>query len=136
MKETIVVDSFALVSLFHKESGWERMQRVLHDLASSGGKALLNIMNWGEFYYVIRRRIGRPRAEEALGLLEQLPISIISVDDRFVKEAAEIKSDYPISYADAFCVVTAQRFNGQILTNDPEFKSVEHLVPVVWLTGK
>jgi predicted nucleic acid-binding protein len=61
-------------------------------------------------------------------------VKIISVDEGLVKEAAEIKSDYPVSYADAFCIAIAQRSNGQILTNDPEFKSVQHLVQILWLT--
>ena len=43
-----------------------------------------------------------------------------------VKEAAEIKADYPVSYADAFCIATARCSQSEILTNDPEFKTVEH----------
>lgn len=136
MNETIVLDSFALVIFFHRERGWEKIKQIFYELASSGQQAFLNIINWGEFYYIIRRRVGKQKAEEALALLEQLPIKVISVDDKLVKEAAEIKSDYPVSYADAFCIVTAQRLSGQIFTNDPEFKSVRHLIPVVWLSGE
>lgn len=134
MIETFVLDSFALVSFFHKERGWEKMQNIFYDLSSSGQKAILNIINWGEFYYVIKRRVGKDKAEESLSLLEQMPIEILSVDDKLVKEAAEIKSDFPVSYADAFCIATSLRCNGRILTNDPEFKSVQHLVSVAWLT--
>jgi predicted nucleic acid-binding protein len=136
MNSTIVLDSFALVSFFHKEPGWEKMQKVFYELSSSKQKALLSLINWGEFYYIIKRRVGKRKAEEALVLLEQLPITIFSVDERLVKEAAEIKSDYAVSYADAFCIATAQRSNGQIFTNDPEFKLVKHIVTVVWLTDK
>lgn len=62
---------------------------------------------------------------EALGLLEPFPLTILSVDDRLIFKAAEIKSEYPIAYAEAFCVATAQRLNGRILASDPEFKAVE-----------
>jgi len=112
------------------------MQKVFYELSSSRQKALLSLINWGEFYYIIKRRVGKRKAEEALVLLEQLPVTILSVDERLVKEAAEVKSDYAVSYADAFCIATAQRSNGQILTNDPEFKLVKHIVTVVWLTDK
>jgi len=112
------------------------MQKVFSELSSSRQKALLSLINWGEFYYIIKRRVGKRKAEEALVLLEQLPVAILSVDERLVKEAAEIKSDYAVSYADAFCIATAQRSNGQILTNDPVFKLVKHIVTVVWLTDK
>ena len=80
--------------------------------------------------------MGKRKAEESLVLLKQLPVKVLSVDDILVKEAAEIKSEYPVSYADAFCIATAQRFNGQILTNDLEFKLVQHLVNIIWLTDK
>ncbi|MGA1841381.1 MAG: type II toxin-antitoxin system VapC family toxin [bacterium] len=133
MNDLIVLDSFALVSFFHKEPGWKKVQKLFYELSSSGKQALLNIINWGEFYYIIKRHVGKRKAEEALVLLIQLPIKILSVDDDLVKEAAEIKSDYPVSYADAFCIATAQRSGGKILTNDPEFESIQHLVTVEWL---
>ncbi|MGA1826190.1 MAG: type II toxin-antitoxin system VapC family toxin [bacterium] len=133
MNDLIVLDSFALVCFFHKEPGWEKVQKVLYGLSASGTHALLNSINWGEFYYIIKRHVGKRKAEEALALLIQLPIKILSVDDDLVKEAAEIKSDYPVSYADAFCIATAQRSGGRILTSDPEFESIQHLVTIEWL---
>ena len=136
MNENIVIDSFVLVCLFHKEAGWKKVKQVLYDLSTSKRKALLSIINWGEFYYITKRRVGKSKAEEALALLEQLPVKVISVDDKLVKEAAEIKADYPLSYADAFCVAIAQRFKATIITNDPEFKLVQHVVPVIWLSEK
>ena len=136
MNGKIVLDSFALVSFFHKEPGWEKMQKAFYELSSSGQEALLSMINWGEFYYIIRRKVGRRKAEEALALLEQLPVTILSVDEKLVKEAAEIKSDYAVSYADAFCIATAQRSNGKVLTNDPEFELIKHLVTIIWLTEK
>jgi predicted nucleic acid-binding protein len=132
----IVLDSFALVSLFHREAGWEKTRDVLYQLDDRDGKAILNIINWGEFYYIVRRRVGMRKAEEALALLDQLPIETVSVDDLLVREAAEIKSDRSVSYADAFCIATAQRIGGQILTNDPEYESVQDLVSVLWLTPR
>ncbi|MBI5603074.1 MAG: type II toxin-antitoxin system VapC family toxin [Deltaproteobacteria bacterium] len=136
MKQPVVLDSFALISFFHQEPGWETVRTVFKELGEAGEKAALSRINWGEFYYIVQRRVGRAKTLEALALIEQLPINVLSVDDLLISEAAEIKSEYPISYADAFCVATARRLNARILTSDPEFKAVEKLVPVQWLTGK
>ena len=136
MNQPVVVDSFALVSLFHREPGWEKVRDIFRDLSSSGEKALLCRMNWGEFYYIVRRRVGGLKTRETLALLDQLPVKILSVDDELVREAAEIKAEYPLSFSDAFCIATARRANGQILTGDPEFKPVEGLVPILWLGGR
>jgi len=136
MNPPIIFDSFALLCFFHKEPGWEKAKTLLSDLSRRGEKALLSRINWGEFYYILQRRVGRDKTQEALSLLDQLPIDIVSVDDPLVREAAEIKAEHPIAYADAFCVALAQRHKGRILTGDPEFKAVEKLVAVQWLTAR
>lgn len=133
MSEKLVLDSFALVALFHRESGWQNVQEALYEQERAKSRAFLNWVNWGEFYYIVKRRVGHAMAAEALRLLEQLPIELFSVDQPLVKEAAEIKSDHPVSYADAFCIATAQRLNAAVLTNDPEFRAVRHLIKIRWL---
>jgi predicted nucleic acid-binding protein len=136
MNQPVVLDSFALISFFHQEPGWEAVRSVLRELAGAGEKAALSRINWGEFYHIIKRRVGREKTLEALALIDQLPINVLSVDDLLITEAAEIKSEYPLAFADAFCVATAKRLNGRILTSDPEFKAIEKLVPVQWLTTR
>ncbi len=136
MEQPVILDSFALISLFHREPGWETVHSILKDLAQKKKKAVLCRINWGEFYYIVKRRVGQTKTLEALALIEQLPIDILSVDDPLISEAAEIKADYPIAYADAFCVATAKRMDGLIVTSDPEFKAVEKLIPVRWITGR
>jgi uncharacterized protein len=128
-----IFDTFALLCLFHKEPGWDQVRDVLRHLAASGEAGLMSLMNWGEFYYIVKRRVGKEKTEDAMAVLEQLPIEVLPVDDLLVREAAEIKADHPISYADAFCVALALRHRGRILTGDPEFRSIERLVPVQWL---
>jgi predicted nucleic acid-binding protein len=50
-----------------------------------------------------------------------------------VSSAAEVKSGHALSYADAFCVATALRYQAAILTSDPEFASVSEIVKIHWL---
>jgi predicted nucleic acid-binding protein len=133
VSEALVLDSFALLSLFHRERGWQRVQGALYDQARAGTRALLNWINWGELFYVVRRRAGAEGAREMLQRLEQLPVELVAVDLALVRAAAEIKSEHSVSYADAFCVATAQRVGGTVMTSDPEFRAVEHLVKVQWL---
>jgi uncharacterized protein len=134
VNKKLVLDSFALVSLFHKEPGWEKVRAALYEQQKGGTKAFLNWINWGEFFYIVKRKVGSTRAAEALHLLEQLPIELVPVDLSLVREAAEIKSEYAVSYADAFCIATARRLTATVLTSDPEFHAVEHLITVRWLS--
>lgn len=134
MSGKLVLDSFALVSLFHREPGWQVVQKALYDQEKARSRAILNWINWGEFYYIVKRRVGPAKTMDALRLLEQLPIELFSVDQPLVRAAAEIKSEHTLSYADAFCVATAQRLDATVLTDDPEFESVESLIKIRWLT--
>jgi ribonuclease VapC len=132
--EKLVLDSFALVSLYHREPGWQVVQKALYDQEKGHSRAILNWINWGEFFYIVKRRVGTAKTRDALRLLEQLPIDLFPVDQPLVQAAAEIKSEHALSYADAFCVATAQRLDATVLTNDPEFESVERFINVRWLT--
>lgn len=134
MSEKLVLDSFALLCLYHREPGWQVVQKALYDQDKSRTRAVLNWINWGEFLYIVKRRVGPARTMDALHLLEQLPIELYPVDQPLVRAAAEIKSEHALSYADAFCVATAQRLGATVLTNDPEFESVESLIKIFWLT--
>ena len=133
MNERLVLDSFALISLFNKEPGWQTVQNSLYELQTKGERALFCWINWGELYYVIARRAGRPKALETVNLLEQLPVELVEADSLLVKSAAEVKSDHALSYAGAFCIATAIRCQGTILTSDPEFAAVSKLVRIRWL---
>lgn len=57
-----------------------------------------------------------------------------SVDGKvLVLAAAKIKADFPMAYADALAVATAIREDAVVVTGDPEFAAVEHLVQIDWL---
>ena len=49
MKKPIVFDSFALLSFFHKEEGWEKVKDILRRLVSEDKKGLLSRINWVNF---------------------------------------------------------------------------------------
>jgi predicted nucleic acid-binding protein len=134
VSEKLVLDSFALVSLFHREPGWQVVQKALYDQDRSRNRAILNWINWGEFYYIVKRRVGAAKTKDALRLLEQLPIELFPVDQPLVQAAAEIKSAHALSYADAFCIATAQRLDATVLTNDSEFEAVKNLIKIRWIT--
>jgi predicted nucleic acid-binding protein len=86
---------------------------------------------------VPQRRIERERglqaAQRTIGVIDQLPVAIAGVDRHTVLLAAHFKARYLLSYADAFSVALAQIKGGELLTGDPEFKSVESEVPIHWL---
>lgn len=128
-----VLDSFAMLAFLNKERGFEKVKSLLRAAETTSEPLLMNEINIGEVYYVTARDRSMDRAEEFLHRLETLPIQPVSNSFADVLEAARIKARFPISYADAFVVATAVRMNAAVVTGDPEFQSVPHLVTIVWL---
>ena len=133
MTKSIIFDSFAILKYYQDEPGADRVEKLLRSAQRGQLKALMSEINLGEVYYLTIRRIGLEPAKENLERLLNLPIEIISPHSELIMRAAEIKAQFAISYADCFAVATAELFSGSLLTGDPEFKKVEHLVTVDWV---
>ncbi len=135
MKRKKLLDSYALLAYLNKEDGFEKVRNVLANAQKSSLPVLMNELNVGETYYILYRKRGHEQAEYFLDtILAGLPLSMISNDFNAVISASKIKARNALSFADCFAVATAQRENAVILTGDPEFKNVEKLVKIDWLT--
>lgn len=128
-----MLDSFALLAFLNKESGFEKVRSLLREAERSNEPLLMNEINIGEVYYITAKDRSFELAEDFLNRLETLSIQTVANSFAHVLEAARLKARFPISYADAFAAATAIRMNAVIVTGDPEFRQVEHLVTVNWL---
>jgi ribonuclease VapC len=128
-----VLDSFAFIAYLEDEPAAQRVQKLLKDAEENKCKVYISIINLGEILYSVERNNGLVKTHETLALVQSLPIEILPADNQTVLAAAHIKANHPISYADAFVVVAAQKINGTIMTGDPEFKEVAELAKIDWL---
>ena len=134
MKKKYLLDSYAVLAWIQDENGAQFVEDLLYRARENKDEVSLNIINLGEIYYRCARAIGVPSAQNLLDSIMLLPVRIIPCPNDLVLEAAEIKAQYPIAYADAFALATAVREKACIITGDPEFKEVEHLVEIHWLS--
>lgn len=128
-----VLDSFALLSHFEKTRGWQKVLKLLEEAAQGEVRLYISLINLGEIYYILKRERGKEQAEEAILDINQLPIEKLEPTWQRIKEAASIKADYPISYADAFVAALAKELNCPLASGDPEFKHLKDVAAVVWL---
>ena len=127
------LDSFALLAYLQDEPVASRIEKLLENAGKEKCHLFLSMINLGELLYITERRGGVAKAQDALALIRQLPIEIVSVDEQTIFAAAHIKANHAISYADSFVVAIAIQQNAIIITGDPEFQSVETIVKVEWL---
>jgi predicted nucleic acid-binding protein len=130
-----VLDSFALLSYLEGEAGMIRVKSVLGDARKERCRVYISIINLGEVLYIVEREKGLAKAHETLAAIQQLPIDIFPAETQTVLDAAHIKANHTLSYADAFATACAQSVKGTVLTGDREFESVEQIINVEWLPG-
>ena len=128
-----VLDSFALLAFLEGEAGMPRVKAVLKDAEKGGCRVYLSWINLGEVLYITEREQGQRRGCETLAHIQSLPIEMLEVSPRTVLEAAHIKANHRLSYADAFAVAAALEQGATVLTGDLEFKSVEANINIEWL---
>lgn len=110
----VVFDSWALLAYMAGEPSAERIEAVWLDEG-----AAISAVNLGEVLYILMRARGEDAAradvEEVRGLL-----NVIDPDWPLVAEAARVKAGGGLSYADAFCIATAERTQVPLWTGDSE----------------
>ena len=132
-KTVYVLDSFALLAYLGGEVGEGRVKEILHDASRGESRAFLTLINLGEVVYITEKERGLAKAQEVLAIIEQLPIEILSIDRQVVLEAAHVKANYPVAYADAFAITAAQANDCVLVTGDPEFEAVKDFVRIEWI---
>lgn len=133
MNPAYLFDSHAFLAFFQKEEGAEIVARILNEAIQRNTERLICVMNLGEIIYLAKRRFGEEKKLEILGRIHQLGVRVLHVPDSLVYQAAELKAEYPIAYADCFALACAIEQSAVLVTGDPEFKLVEHLVTIQWI---
>ncbi len=112
---TVVLDSWAVLRYLENT---EPMATLVADLLADH-RPLMSWINLGEVHYVLRRTHGEDDAVEAVRDLRSV-LDARLPDERLVLDAARIKADYPMAYADAFGAALAIAEEATLWTGDPE----------------
>ncbi len=110
-----VLDAWALIAFFDDAPGSAARVEALLE----GGEGAVCSINLGEVLYRQTRLAGGRAARERVTALRG-NLEVVDPDWRLVEDAAAIKAPGGLSYADAFCVATANLLGAPIWTGDPE----------------
>lgn len=112
---TVVLDSWTVLRYLEDT---EPAAELVADLLDSD-RPLMSWINLGEVHYVLRRSHGEHAAIDAVRDLRDV-IDVRLPDEHLVLDAARIKADYPIAYADAFGAAFSIAQEATLWTGDPE----------------
>ena len=111
----VVLDTWPVMQMLEGEQPAATLTTELIDRESP----TMSWINLGEVYYTVRRRRGARTAEDVLRRLTGNISAELPTAERVV-EAAAIKAEFPLSYADAFAAATAIAHDAELWTGDPE----------------
>ena len=132
-KGSFIFDSHALLKFFQKEKGYERVFHLLEEIRKTGATKYINAIHLGEIIYSTKKEFGDQKKLEVLANIERLNFTILPVPNNLIFQATEYKAQYALSYADCFALASALEHKATLVTGDPEFKKVEHLVGIAWI---
>ncbi|MGO9093179.1 MAG: type II toxin-antitoxin system VapC family toxin [bacterium] len=128
-----IFDSHALLKFFQKEKGYEKVVHLLEEIRKTGAVKYINAVNLGEIIYSTKKEFGDQKKLEVLANIERLNFTILPIPNSLIFQSAEYKAQYALSYADCFALASAVEHKATLVTGDPEFKKVEHLVNIIWI---
>jgi ribonuclease VapC len=128
-----VLDSYAMIAYFEDEPGADRVALVLTQLIKGKAKGFMSVVNWGEVYYNTMREQGISEAEKVILQLDKFPIQIVDVNKELANEAAKLKGEFRIAYADCFAVALSVKLGAAIVTGDPDFKKLQERISIQWI---
>jgi ribonuclease VapC len=128
-----VLDSYAMIAYFEDEAGADRVAQVLKELIKGQAKGFMSVVNWGELYYNTMREQGVSEADKVILQLDKFPIQIVDVNKELAYEAAKLKGEFRIAYADCFAVALSVKLNADLVTGDPDFKKLQERISIQWI---
>lgn len=131
--KSIVLDSWAIMAYLEDEPAGERVAEIIADAHDNEIQLRMTVINAGEIWYVIARRVNQTEADKTIQLLTQIGIEFVDADWPLTKIAGEFKVKGNISYADCFAAALAKQQKAHLVTGDNEFKQLESAISITWL---
>lgn len=120
-----VLDTSALLTFQLNESGSDSVEAILRFAQKNKAKIFISFVSLTEIYYITAQRKGKDRALETLVQIKCLPLHKVDPDEDQIILAGDLKSDYPISLADAYVAAVAIQKEAVLIHKDPEFESLK-----------
>lgn len=134
--KAVVLDSWSVIAYLQDEAAGEEVGDLVADVLENGGAVLMSIINVGEVWYIFAREGSEKEADAAIADLRQIGVQFVDAEWGITRTAAAFKARGRMSYADTFAAALAKQYKCELVTGDPEFKTVEPDIKIRWVKGK
>jgi uncharacterized protein len=135
---SVCLDSFAVLAWLQSEPGASEVDAFLGKAErESAFRCVISAINLGEVYYRLWRTRGQAGAEQFWedAWRGDLPLTVIEPTRKRILQAARLKAQYPIAFADAFAVQLAQEIQAPLVTGDSEIRAItdKESLSLLWI---
>ena len=126
--KTRVLDTWPILEWMNsRQPATDAVEKLFDESLAGAARVFMSAINVGEVYYFLRKTHSERIAESWRELSATLPATIEVPTMEEIWDAALLKGQHPIAYADAFAAAMAQKYRCPLLTGDPDFRSVSDL---------
>jgi predicted nucleic acid-binding protein len=120
-----VLDANAVIRYFGvgDGQGGEKVRSLFEQAEQNQARLLMSVINMGEVLYILLKHIGEQRAFQYVQALQHA-VTMIEADTKRTLEAATLKHQYKIGYADSFAAALALASKATLVSADPTFEKV------------
>jgi predicted nucleic acid-binding protein len=120
-----VLDANAVIRYFKvgNASGGEKVQDLFLQAQRNQARLSMSVINMGEVLYILIKNIGEQRALHYIQVLQH-GVTIVEADISQTIQAATLKHQYKLGYADSFAATLALASRATLVSADPSFESI------------
>jgi predicted nucleic acid-binding protein len=123
-----VLDTWPILEWMNgRQPATEAVERLFDESAAGSAQLFMSAINAGEVYYVLRKLHSEGLAESWRESSRTIPITIEVPSGGEIWDAALLKGQYPIAYADTFAAALALKYRCPLITGDSDFRTVANL---------
>lgn len=113
----------------------QSVEQLLSKCLHSDAQAFISTVNLGEIWYTSARKTSAFTADRTVDDIMAIGIKVVAMDWPLTRSAADFKSRFRMSFADAFAAALTRSLgaDAELATGDFEFRAVEKEIRVHWL---
>jgi predicted nucleic acid-binding protein len=124
MKE-YVLDANAVIRYFAvgDGQGGDKVRGLFEQAERNQARLSMSVINMGEVLYILLKHIGEQRARQYVQVLQHA-VTMIDADANRTIDAATLKHQYKLGYADSFAAALALESKSTLVSADPSFEKI------------
>ncbi len=127
-----VLDANAVLRYFGvgDGQGGEKVRGLFEQAQRNESRLTMSVINLGEVLYILLKHIGQQRALQYIQALQHA-VTVMDADVNRTLQAATLKHQYKIGYADSFAAALALESSATLVSADASFEKIGK--PLKWM---